>query len=434
MSAGKRQPRAGSGDRPTVFVQHGWRAGWWACRSLASAGFRVIGGQDESSVANHSRFCSRLVRYPSPAEQPAEFLRAVERICEENDVEVVLPLTDEVVDLLATSLPRPGGAVVVGPTAEQFRRLADKSTVAELAQEAGFAYPYGVVVGPEGPRGEWPPIPSVVKPRITGIEAAKGLDDRAPALVRSKQERDAAVSTLVETVGEALVEERLQGDAWRVHFVRGPERTVTLTLRVIRSYPLHTGTGAVLRVAAPPPGLVPAARRLLELVGYEGPGSIQVIEADGRYFAHDVNLRLPITVGGTIAAGLDMPRLAVECALGRPLDSSSLRIKPVTYVSLADEVHRLLDGLHGRETDASVPRIAGDLLLAALAPNRVLDPFHLRDPVPMIQGPINAWRASRRRSLIEPEQTAGTRSSTPAGEGRGRVSAAPVNHSSGGSG
>jgi predicted ATP-grasp superfamily ATP-dependent carboligase len=200
------------------------------------------------------------------------------------------------------------------------------------------------------------------------------------------------VRELVDAAGEALVEEQVHGEAWRVHFVRDAACTLVLTLHAIRTYPLHTGTGSLLRVDPSPPGLCEAAERLLELADYRGPGSVQVIARDGRYFVHDVNLRLPITVGGTIRAGFDMPRLAVESALGRPLDPSPLRIKPVTYVRLASEVSHLIDGLRGRETAASVPRIASDLVLAAVAPNRVLDPFHLRDPVPMIELALRSWR------------------------------------------
>jgi hypothetical protein len=349
----------------------------------------VIGGQDDARTERarfrHARHvyqaadCETVVRYPSPGEAPEAFLEGMEAICKQYAVEVVLPVDDEVVHLLAAYLPRPGGAVVVGPTLEQFRRLADKGALGSLAGQAGFAQPPAVVAGPEGPQGEWPSLPSMVKPRVTGAETSHGLLSRKPVLVRSAEERDAAVTELVETVGEALVEEQVRGDAWRVHFVRDGKRTITLTLRAVRNYPPNTGQGSVLRVAPPPPGLVPAAAKLLELVDYRGPGSIQVIARDGSFFVHDVNLRLPLTVGGTIRAGFDMPRLAVEAALGLPLEEPR-EIRPATYVFLDGELHHLLDGLRGRERQARPARVAADLVLAALKPSGVLDPFLLRHP------------------------------------------------------
>jgi predicted ATP-grasp superfamily ATP-dependent carboligase len=222
------------------------------------------------------------------------------------------------------------------------------------------------------------------------------LVSRKPVRARTEQERTAAVRELVELLGEALVEEQVRGDAWRVHFVRDASQTLTLTLRAVRSYPLHTGQGSVLRVAPAPEELAAAAERLLALVDYRGPGSIQVIEREGRFYVHDVNLRLPLTVGGTIRSGFDMPRLAVESALGVPLPSALRAVRPVTYVSLDGELRRLRDGLRRRETGASVPRIAADLLLAAIGHDRVLDPFHLRDPLPMLAAPVEAARRTRR--------------------------------------
>jgi hypothetical protein len=402
-------PHSTTGTRPTVFVpQLGWRAGPRACRSLSAAGFRVIGGQDEAR-SERARFrrarlayqgadCSSVLEYPSPGEQPEAFLAAVARICEQHDVTAVLPVDDEVVHLLAAYLPRPGGAVFVGPTIEQFRQLADKGALGVLAGQAGFAQPPAVVVGPGGPQDEWPSLPSMVKPRVTGAETRRGLVSRKPVLVCSEEERDRAVGELVETVGEALVEEQVRGDAWRVHFVRDTTRTITLTLRALRNYPPNTGQGSVLRVAPPPAGLVPAAERLLELVDYRGPGSIQVIEREGRFFVHDVNLRLPLTVGGTIRAGFDMPRLAVEAALGIPLEARPLEIGPATYVFLDGELHHLLDGLRGRETQARAPRVAADLVLAAVKPSGVLDPFLLRHPSSIALAFLELFQRHERRA------------------------------------
>jgi len=393
--------------RPTVLIPTlGWRAGPWACRSLSRAGFEVIAGVDEDRVANRTRFCSDLVRHPSPSADPDGFVSAIEEICTRRRVAAVLPLDDEVVQLLAAKLPAPGNAVFVGPTIEQYRLLCDKSALAQVAGELGFVDAERVVVGPDGPSGVWPSLPSMVKPRSTGVASADGLVARKPVRVRTEAERDAAVEELVDLVGEALVEEQVLGQAWRVHFVRDPEITLTFTLRSVRNYPPQTGQSSVLQVASAPPELVAMSRRLLDLVDYRGPGSIQVIERDGGFFVHDVNLRLPVTVGATISAGLDIPRLAVEAALGRLDDRAPSDFKQLTYVSLQGEVRHLLAGLRRRETGAPVYRIATDLVLAALMPNRVLDPLHLMDPLPVVFGVGELFRSGketrRRRSAARP--------------------------------
>jgi hypothetical protein len=122
------------------------------------------------------------------------------------------------------------------------------------------------------------------------------------------------------------------------------------------------------------------ASRLLELVDYRGPGSIQAFERDGDLVVHDVNLRLPITVAVTIRAGLDMPRLAVESALGEPLRTPT-RLVPATYVGL-DEVRHLVASVRGRDGATPARRIAADLWRGVVRRDFVLDPIDLLDPVP----------------------------------------------------
>jgi hypothetical protein len=145
----------------------------------------------------------------------------------------------------------------------------------------------------------------------------------------------------------------------------------------VRAHPPDTGQSSIQRVADAPEALVVSARRLIEAIDYHGPGSVQAIEDERGFFVHDVNLRVPITLGVSVRAGLDMPARAVSAALALPLPPPPRRYRRLTYVSLAGEAGNLRDGLHGRPAAASPLRVATGLALAALLPGRMLDP-----PVP----------------------------------------------------
>jgi len=81
--------------RGTVLVlQVGNRSGPWACRSLARAGFRVVGTHEHGRVAGRSRYCSAPLRTASAVEAPEAFLDDVERICREHAVDAVLTLLE----------------------------------------------------------------------------------------------------------------------------------------------------------------------------------------------------------------------------------------------------------------------------------------------------------------------------------------------------
>ena len=365
-----------------LVLQVGWRTGPWACRSLAAAGFDVVGGHEHARLIGRTRRCRTLYRYPSPTRETTAFLRQLQGLCERHAIAAVLPLDDDVVDLLARSRDLLGETVVVAPTAEQFAALCDKRRLTAAALRAGFSTPAGTVVRRSGPEGDWPPLPSIVKPRCTSAETA-AMVARKPQLVRTRESRDRAVRAGLRVLPELLVEEQVRGRAWRVHFVRARDGLACLVLRAVRNFPVGTGQSTVQTVAgtSAPPDLLPAARRLLDHVGYLGPGSIQAFErADGRLVVHDVNLRLPVTVALTMRSGFDMPRIAVESALGRPLAQPS-KGGCATYVAL-DEVRQLVASIGRREGAAPARRVAADLCRAVVHRDAILDPFDLADPLP----------------------------------------------------
>jgi hypothetical protein len=101
-----------------------------------------------------------------------------------------------------------------------------------------------------------------------------------------------------------------------------------------------------------------------------------------------------------MAAGLDLPRLAVEVACGRAW-LPQVRQRPVRYVWFTAEVRALCRALARRADAERALPIAGDLLRAAFTRDSVLDPGDLRDPLPLLGalGELGRWAAGgvRRR-------------------------------------
>ena len=65
---------------------------------------------------------------------------------------------------------------------------------------------------------------------------------------------------------------------------------------------------------------------------------MQLFERDGRFLVHDVNVRPPAPVALSIRAGLNLPALALEAALGRPWEPPRAPLRPFTYISRFDEM------------------------------------------------------------------------------------------------
>ena len=360
-------------SRPTVVVAPSdFRAGPWACRSLARGGYRVVGAHQEGRLAGgRSLACPRPRRYPSPLDAPADFVERLREIVRAEGATAVLPTSEDVVRVLAENAADLG-AVIVGPTREQYRRLCDKGALAAAAAEAGVDHPGTVVVGAGGPQGPMPPLPCVVKPRISGEE----LHGAAVAVTcRTAAERDAAIGALVEAGRDALVQELLDGPRWFAHSVGVGDDFRFLAFEAFADYPRNSGPASFLRTAEAPAGVREATKRLVELVGYAGPCSLSFIESGGRLQVHDVNLRLGATVGASVRAGFDLPRAAVDVALGRPAPPDApAPARPVTYVRLDGELGALSDELRGRGTGESKAALAGRLVRGAFQRGWVLDP------------------------------------------------------------
>lgn len=360
---------------PTVLVAWcGYRSGPWAVRSLRAAGYRVIASHPRGDGGGRSTAVRAPVRHPSPIADPAGFMAWIRETCRHEGVDVVLPLDEDVVRLLAEHPLGVEGTVIAGPDARQFRMLCDKLELAVTTALVGADHPPSVEVGADGPVGPWPPLPSIVKPRTSLSDSV-----RAPVVaVTTEAERDAAIAHLRVSDLDAVVQEQIAGQPWVLHCARDAAgTTVMVAARVVTTYPRVVGTSSVSRTVPTPPELERHARALLDVCDFRGACCMNLIERDGRYWFHDINLRLAASVGASISAGLDLPRLGVEAALGA-MSAPPRTLREITYVPLEAERSAFRDARAGRTAES--PRaLAARVLRAAAGRGHQLDP-PLRDP------------------------------------------------------
>jgi hypothetical protein len=373
------------------------RAGPRACRSLGAAGYRPI-----------RAWLGPAPHVPWPVPPPfdlslpgaasAGFVPAVRALCERERAVAVLPVSEDACRVLAPEAGRLG-AVLIGPTEDQYRRLCDKAALAATAREAGVPHPETAAA--TAADVTLPRLPSVVKPAGSGDDARLA----AAQIVRDAQERAAAVLELGRLGAEPLVQELVSGQPWSLHGVRSEAGLDAVAFRVERTHPRGAGTSSVHRSRPAPEGLLRGTERLLAHVGYRGPVSINAIERDGAFLFHDVNLRLSSSVAASIRSGLDVPVLAVDAALGRPRAPGPRRLRRITYVRADAELRALREGLRGGAAPGAA-RILADLARGALLPSWMLDPSPL-DPawLPVAaarrvarSGASGSWSRRRARS------------------------------------
>ena len=385
---------SGRGPWRVLVLQAGARPGPWTCRSLATAGHAVVAAHDGLSggLRGGSRWAPGPLRSPSPERDAAGYADWLRGVVEGLAIDVVVPVTEGVTHLIA-DMPDLGRARRAGPDRRVYRALCDKDGLAETAAAAGVAAPRGVVVGPGGAEGPLPDAPCIVKP-VSSSTPHEGRVVYAPAVAAaSAAERDAAVERIVAATGSAVVQEVVHGARWRLHVARGTTGMVGIAWRTVRSHPRDTGMSSVSAMAPVPPGLGDAPARLLRAAAHRRGRSIHAFATADRWVVHDANLRPVAATGAALRAGFDLPRLAVEFAMGGE-PRVERRVRPVRYVWLTGELRERVRAL-ARADAAGAARALGDVAGAALLPRRVLDPSDPRVLADTAAGALARARARR---------------------------------------
>jgi carbamoyl-phosphate synthase large subunit len=367
------------------------RAGPRAIRSLKQAGYRVLGAHVRDPFGGRSLPCPRPLRHPPLDGDPGLFAEWLAGTVRREGVAAVLGANEDAARMLARSDGALGDAVRVGPDAAQYDALCDKWNLAETARAAGVPHPATVLIH-AGTAAAEIPLPAIIKPR----ESGEGVEHVAlkAEIVRTAGELETVLALLAAHGTEAIAQEIVTGPRTSLHAVSTSRGLVALATQVVRDYPRGRGVTSLGRGVAPPPELRAAVERLCATVGYRGALTVGVIDRGGELFVHDVNLRLPASMGMSMAAGLDMPRLAVDDALGRPIDhlipAASGRS---SYISIDLEAAALIDALRGRGPGERPGEIIRDATRHLRSGGRVLidpnplDPFWL---------PLTGARIARR--------------------------------------
>lgn len=238
--------------------------------------------------------------------------------------DVVVPTVDS--ELLPVSELREefaaAGAAVVVASPDTLRTCLDK-WVLHQACEGEVRVPASAILDADFDPASVT-FPVIVKPRT-------GSGSRGIHLVR-----DAAALAAIDPDGTNLVQEHLPGEEFSLDVIaRADGRVIGVVPR--ERLKVDSGiaiTGRTIRDEV----LEAYGKRVAELIGLTTVANVQVKRAaDGTWALLEVNARFPGTMPLTIAAGIDMPRLAVREALGETLPDGPLDFEEIGMVRYMTE-------------------------------------------------------------------------------------------------
>ena len=268
-------------------------------------------------------------RILSPGKSPT-FVDELIALCAEDGIDVLFSTVDVELPPLArrrTEL----SAVLAAPTLDTLETCLDKFALAVRCAPL-LRTPVTHLVGPASSAAEWD-FPIIVKPR-------SGAGSRGVRLVHSRADLDALGDD------ESLIaQELLPGDEYSVDVIANAEGHVVAAVPRTRTR-VDSGVsiaGLTVRDAE----LEATATAVAQAVGLTGVANVQLRrDTNGVPALLEVNPRFPGAMPLTIAAGVDMPSLALDLALGLDLpdrvdfrEIANVRFLEDVFVDPAEILH-----------------------------------------------------------------------------------------------
>jgi len=269
-------------------------------------------GDVDVLAADMDRWASGLYLVPPenrrlvPAGTAHDFVDVLRRMCAQDRVDVLFPTVDvelpriaAVRDALAAA-----GTLLASPSSRTLDTCLDKLALAHACSGA-VRVPRTELLGTPQALSGWD-FPVIVKPR-------RGAGSRGVRTVASARELDA-----VHDEDDLLVQELLPGQEYSVDVLADATGHVVAAVPRAR---LRVDSGvAVAGVTVHDDELVATASAVARAVGLTSVANVQLKrDADGVPALLEVNPRFPGAMPLTVAAGVDMPSLALDDVLGRPV-------------------------------------------------------------------------------------------------------------------
>jgi carbamoyl-phosphate synthase large subunit len=265
-----------------------------------------------------------------PPGKSESFVDDLIAMCASDDIDVLFSTVDVELPPLARRRDELGAALAA-PSLETLETCLDKFALAQRCAPL-LRTPTTHLVGPGSSAEQWA-FPIIVKPR-------SGAGSRGVRLVHSRADLDA--------LGDApnlIAQELLPGDEYSVDVIADAAGSVVAAVPRTRTR-VDSGV-SIAGLTVHDEGLESTAAAVAKAVGLVGVANVQLRrDTAGVPALLEVNPRFPGAMPLTIAAGVDMPSLALDLALGKELPAhvdflelANVRFLEDVFVAPADVLH-----------------------------------------------------------------------------------------------
>jgi predicted ATP-grasp superfamily ATP-dependent carboligase len=386
-----------SANAPVILVTDAGRGSALAIiRSLGRKGWRVIAADsDPHSLGFRSRYTWKPLCYPSPKQAPQGCVDALFQAVQIHAVDLIIPVTDEVILPLSAERARFAGLTqlaVAEPAALEVVR--DKLKTLELAGQVGVPAPRTALVHTvleaheQGQSFSWP---IVLKPRVSRLYR-NGAAIETYTVCYAETPRQLA-QQMARFAGRCpvLLQEYYAGVGEGVELLLHAGRPLAaFQHRRLREVPIHGGASALRESVPLDPTLYDYAVRLLGALRWTGLAMVEFkIGAQGPKLM-EINGRVWGSLPLAVFSGMDFPgRLAELYLQGPPVAQRALAAEYTVGVrarNLELEMLWIAAVLRGKRRYPFLPmptrRQGVAALLELFNPTYKFDILSLTDPGP----------------------------------------------------
>lgn len=290
-------------------------------RSLGRRGDHVVAADSVTPSAGlRSRYAAGRVRYPTPTVDPVAAGDALVRAAHDHRIELIVPITDEVILALRDRLADlPVGCQVAIPDAAAARIVNDKRATVDLAASLGIPVPQSIPgASPASIRAAADRLgyPVVLKPLSSRVRGdTGGVSQHTVSYALDALGLERSLARLGDTT--VLVQRYWSGEGQGVELLLDHGRPVAaFQHRRLREVPVTGGASSLRESMALDPVLFEHAARLLGAVAFHGLAMVEFrVGPDGPALM-EINGRVWGSLPLAVAAGMDFPARLVDLYQG----------------------------------------------------------------------------------------------------------------------
>jgi predicted ATP-grasp superfamily ATP-dependent carboligase len=320
-----RDSRSSSAVVPRVLVTDASRGSAISIiRSLGRRGYHVIAADSEvRSPGFYSRYASERLRYPPSDQAPGEAIATLLEAARERRVDLIVPVTDDVVLPLSKARERFAGTCALAlPERRAFARTCDKLATLELAAEVGVPAPRTALVATVREAIEAAPSlgwPVVLKPRRSRVYRDGGSVERYEVSYAQDAAALAEEMRRLEGRSDVLLQKYYRGEGQGVELLTYRGRPLAaFQHRRLREVPI-TGGASSFRESVPlDPVLYDYSVRLLAALEWTGLAMVEFKLGKEGPRLMEINGRIWGSLPLAVKSGMDFPARMAELYLRNP--------------------------------------------------------------------------------------------------------------------